>query len=201
MPRKLSLILFIMVGVHVSCKEEKKGEEKAPVVQLPQDQLTSKLTILEDSIRTAWASMLEEDDKKIAYTKRLLDEISYTKKYDVITQTKLMTQCNALKNKRFVGDEVEDSQSIDRYDAATDSLLRGVNALVLSTPDVENYPLVSELTQEVTAMDNNVVVKRIHYDKWASQYNQVVEEQKETLAKLGPPYSEKKKKKLFQLEQ
>jgi hypothetical protein len=201
MSKKIAIALPFLLFLLHACKEEKKKEEKAPIVQVPQDQLLVQLKTLEDSMNVAWTSMIQEDDLKLSYTKRLLEEVSYTKKYDVIGQAKLMEQYKALKGKRFGGQEVTDSESIDRYDAATDSLLKAVNALVSSTPNVENYPLCGELVQEITAMDNNVVLKRIAYDKWALQYNQLLEEQKESLSKLGPPSSEKKKKRLFQLEQ
>lgn len=198
------LFLFFILGMllgTLSCKEEKKQEGEKPVVQLPEDRLKVQLKTLDDSSKAAWNSMIAEDDQKIAYVKRLLEEISYTKQYDAISQAKLMEQCLALKAKRFDESTFLVSANIDKYDAATDSLWRAVSALVIATPNVENYPLCAELVNDITTLDNNVVVRRIAYDKWASEYNRMLSEQKVTLEKLGPPYSELQKKGMFQLEQ
>lgn len=194
-------ITGLLLGSLYSCKEEKRQEGEKPVVQLPEDRLKVQLKTLDDSSKAAWNNMMAEDDKKIAFIKRLLEEVSYTKKYDAITQAKLIEKCKALKAKRFDESTFLVSINIDKYDAATDSLWRETNALVVATPDVENYPLCAELVNDITELDNNVVVRRIAYDKWASEYNRMLAEQKITLEKLGPPYSELQKKGLFQLEQ
>lgn len=182
-----------------SCTESKKEEEKK-VVQLPQDQLLTELKTYQDSAKAAWESMIAEDDQKIAYIKRLLEEVSYTPKYNVVLQAKLMEECKALKSKRYDENTILISENIDKYDAATDSLIKGVNALVIGTPNIESYPLAQELTGDIIRLDNNVVVKRIAYDKWAMRYNKLIEEQKPSLEKLGPEYTKLSKKGVFQLE-
>lgn len=192
-------LLLASLFLAYSCTESKKEEEKK-IVQLPQDQLLVQLNAYQDSAKLAWETMIKEDDQKIAYIKRLLDEVSYTPKYNVVLQGKLMAQCLALKNKRYDENSVALSQNIDKYDAATDSLIKGVNALVIETPNIESYPLAQELTGDIINLDNNVVVRRIAYDKWAIKYNQFIEEQKPSLEKLGPEYGKLPKKGVFQLE-
>ena len=185
----------------ISCKETKKAEEKEKTLtkEVPQDQLEVKVTQLEDSAQTAWNNMIQADDQKIAYTKRLLDEISYTPKYDVVKHAKLVEKTNNLKNKRFNENNFS-SESIDKYDQATDSLLKEVKQLVITTPDIENYPLCNELINDITKLDNDVVMQRVKYDNWAMQYNNLITQHKEELKALGKNENELQEKSTFQLE-
>jgi hypothetical protein len=202
MYRLLAPIAILLSIFVISCKQSRE-QEKTPdvVVQLPQEKVEAKLHILQDSIKMAWADMHKNDSTKMAYVKRLLEEVSYTPKYDVVAQGKLLKKCLALKEMHLDENAISVSANIDRYDAATDSLLKAVTALVVSTPNVENYPLCGQLMSEITALDNNVVMQRIKHDGFAQQYNQVLTEQKETLQKMGPSFAELKPKSYFSLEQ
>ncbi|MBC7390427.1 MAG: hypothetical protein H7329_14520 [Opitutaceae bacterium] len=193
----LASLLFIS-----SCKETKKEEKTEnkdkPKTEFPQDQLQVKVNQLEDSSQAAWKFMIEADDQKIAYTKRLLDEISYTPKYNIIKHAKLVEKCAKLKAKRYDTANFS-SEKIDKYDIATDSLLKEVKALVLSTPNVENYPLCSELLNDISALDNDVVMHRVKYDNWAMQFNKILADHNEELKSLGQPYDNLHPKGTFQL--
>ncbi len=187
-----------------SCKEtgkkNKSEKDSVPKTEAPQDQLKVKVDQLEDSSNAAWKFMIEADDQKIAYTKRLLDEISYTPKYNVVKHAKLMEKCTKLKAKRYDMANFN-SEKIDKYDQATDSLLKEVKALVLSTPNVENYPLCSELLNDISALDNDVVMHRVKYDNWAMQFNKILANHNEELKTLGKPYDNLQPKGTFQLEE
>jgi len=199
MKAKVLSLVGIVAMLVFSCKESPKEEKKETVVALPQEQLKAKITMIGDSVKGAWMFMMEADDQKIAFVKRLLDEISYTPKYDIVAHAKLIDKCKALKAKRFDENSMSNSVSIDKYDAATDSLLREVKALVLSTPNVENYPLCGQLLNDITALDNDVVMHRVKYDNWAMEYNKVLDERKEEIAKLDTTYLNLTKKSTFQL--
>ncbi len=49
--------------------------------------------------------------------------------------------------------------------------MRSVYQLAAATPNVERYPLVNELIGDINALDNQVVVYRANYDRWAKKYN------------------------------
>jgi len=200
---KTKFISFVFIGFFAlnACKEAQKEEKKETIKQLPKDQLLAKITMFQDSAKLAWKMMMEADDQKIAFVKRLLDEVSYTPKYDVLKHEMLMKECLALKEKRFDENTFVISSNIDNYDIATDHLLKEVKKLVLSTPNVENYPLCSELLSDISALDNDVIMHRVRYDGWAQDYNQLLIEQKDSLAKMGGAYARLQKKSLFQLEQ
>lgn len=199
MNAKILSVVAILAFFTYSCKDTPKEEKKETKVAIPQEQLIAKITMMSDSVKGAWTFMMEADDQKIAFVKRLLDEISYTPKYDIVKHAKLLEKCQALKAKRFDETSMSNSVSIDKYDAATDSLLREVKALVMSTPNVENYPLCGQLLNDITALDNDVVMHRVKYDNWAMEYNKVLDERKEEIAKLGATYANLPKKSTFQL--
>ena len=188
----MSVIVF-------SCKESVKEEKKETKVVLPQEQLQAKITMIGDSVQGAWIFMMEADDQKIMFVKRLLDEISYTKKFDIVAHAKLVDKCNALKSKRFDEGTMANSVSIDKYDAATDSLLREVKALVIATPNVESYPLCGQLLTDISALDNDVIMHRVKYDNWVMEFNKVLDEHKDEIETLGDSFSNLKKKSTFQL--
>lgn len=198
--RNLLPILFAVI-LMIACKETRKEnkEETEIKTEMPQDQLQVKVNQLDDSAQLAWKFMIEADDQKIAFTKRLLDEVSYTPKYNVVKHAKLMEQCLELKAKRYDTTNLS-SEKIDKYDAATDSLLKQVKALVISTPNVENYPLCGELLNDISALDNDVVMHRVKYDNWAMQYNTILEQHNEELKSLGKPYADLQPKGTFQLD-
>ncbi len=191
----IALSLFVF-----SCKESPKEEVKEEKKAIPQGQVQADISIFQDSASFAWKNMTEADDQKIAFTKRLLDEISYMPKYDIMKHTKLMEMCKALKAKRYSEEGILVSASIDQYDASTDSLLSAVKVFVVATPNVENYPLVNDLLKDITALENDVVTHRVVYDSWVQRYNQLLDEQKDALASFGEPYASLKKKGMFQLE-
>ena len=199
MKTKISVLIALVTIIVFSCKESAKEEKKEAKEVLPQEQLQAKITMIGDSVQGAWAFMMEADDQKIMFVKRLLDEISYTKKFDIVVHAKLVEKCNALKSKRFDENTMSNSISIDKYDAATDSLLREVKALVLATPNVESYPLCGQLLTDINALDNDVVMHRVKYDNWVMEFNKVLDEHKDEIKTLGDPYSNLKKKSTFQL--
>jgi len=202
MTARILLFTFASFVLICSCKETSKEDKPETVskqaTEAPQDQLQVRVNLLEDSAQAAWKFMIEADDQKIAYTKRLLDEISYTPKYNVIKHAKLVEKCAKLKAKRYDMANFS-SERIDKYDTATDSLLKEVKALVLSTPNVENYPLCSELLNDISALDNDVVMHRVKYDNWAMQLNKILADHSEELKSLCKPYDNLQPKGTFQL--
>lgn len=199
MKSKIVVLLALMSIVVFSCKESVKEEKKETKEALPQEQLQAKITMIGDSVQGAWKFMMDADDQKIMFVKRLLDEISYTKKFDIVAHAKLVEKCKVLKSKRFDENTMSNSTSIDSYDAATDSLLREVKALVMATPNVESYPLCGQLLTDISALDNDVVMHRVKYDNWVMEFNKVLDERKDEIKTLGEPYSNLKKKSTFQL--
>jgi hypothetical protein len=119
--------------------------------------------------------MIESDDKKLLLVKRLIEEISYTPQPDPIKIEKLKQYQAKVKSNRYTLNNLTEPDNIDKYDRSTDTLLRSVYQLAAATPNVERYPLVNELIGDINALDNQVVVYRANYDRWAKKYNAYLE--------------------------
>ncbi len=140
---------------------------------------------LQDSVSVSWQNMIKSDDQKISDIKRLLDEVSYTKKYNLFLHDSLLQMHKILLLKRYTQRSMGESKLIDVYDNATDSIVKGVFRLVKTTPSIEQYPMAVNLMEEIIAADNNVVLYRVKYDNWAKTYNVFVDRNKEKLEKIN----------------
>jgi len=140
---------------------------------------------LQDSVNVSWQNMIKSDDQKISDIKRLLDEVSYTKKYNLFLHDSLLQLHKTLSLKRYTQRSMSESKLIDAYDNATDSIVKGVFRLVKTTPSIAQYPMAVNLMEEIIAADNNVVIYRVKYDNWAKTYNIFVNRNKEKLTKIN----------------
>ncbi|HEX8548441.1 MAG TPA: LemA family protein [Cytophagaceae bacterium] len=191
--KKLYYLIIAVLFLAASCERK----NKAVVSNKKVEKVKQELDLLTDSLNGSWKTMIASDDDKIAAVKRLLEEISYTKKYDVLSLDSLKSLQEKLPSKRYTQENVIESQKIDAYDLATDSLLKRTFRLVNSTPDIENHPLAKTLAEDIIEADNKVVVFRARYDRWAKEYNTYIEKHEKQREKLGPPYNSYTKKGLF----
>jgi hypothetical protein len=123
-----------------------------------------------------WRIMMEEDDKKLFYMKRLLQEVSYADEYDSLKYAELMGRLESLKASRYDEKSMANSSLIDQYDSLTIDLVPEIEQYARALPDFSKYPLMQELIDEINEMDNNVLFKRVDYDNAAEQYNALVNE-------------------------
>lgn len=177
--------LTIIVGIFClwSCTQNSNNTDKK------NSKTTQKLSLeyqsLQDSVNGSWQNMIKSDDQKISDIKRLLDEVSYTKKYNLFLHDSLLQMHKILSQKRYTQPSMSDSKLIDAYDNATDSIVKGVFRLVKTTPSIAQYPMAINLMEDIIAADNNVVLYRVKYDNWAKTYNIFVDRNKEKLTKIN----------------
>jgi hypothetical protein len=177
-----------------SCeKKENKGEEALT----KSDKIKSEIDLLRDSMQHSWQLMTISDEQKLKDIKRLLDEVSYTSKYNVVLHDSLLNFYQQLLLKRYNDVTMQYPDKIDAYDRATDSLLKATFRHVASTPEIERHPLAQTLIDDIMEADNNLVVYRARYDRWVKEYNNYLEKHMTKLKKLGPPYDSLVKKPMF----
>jgi len=141
----------------------------------------------------SWDSMIIEDDKKIKYMGRILDEIteiSYQISYDEIKLSKIRKEIQSLAGMRFELDELSHSELIDTYDAATDSAIQHLVYFITETPQAPEIPLVSELIYDVRSFDRNVLRRRNDFDDITLALNELIGNNKKGLKALGAQYAE-----------
>ncbi len=157
----------------------------------------SRMIVLSDSLQNNWQRMSESDQRKMASIRRLLDEISYTPKFNSLRQRQLLQLHEKAKTLQFDVEGMKNSEAIDKYDAAQDSLVNSTLNLAAETPDAGNYPLINELTSDIQQEHNKTILFRIRHDEFARDINKLMIENKN----LSPaaPYNNLTKIPLFSL--
>lgn len=150
-----------------------------------------------DSMNYAWELIIKADDQKISDLKRLLLEISYTDKYDVMAHDSLLRLTELLPSKRYQLESMTSDQ-INYYDAETDKVINAVRELAGRTPGIENHDIVPKLLNDIISANGDILIQqRRKYDESATQYNNYLEQNKEAIQNAGTPYNSLKKKELF----
>lgn len=208
MKKKIVFGWMMAIGVVItlnSCDTKPKIEEKpaTPVSVLSADSLKIQADAVNDSLDLAWKKMERNDSTILADMKRLLQEVSYTPKHDIIKLKQLEQKLATLQTKLYTKESMADSRAIDNYDSASDSLVSDLAVFASSTPQIEKYTLIKELLNEISVANSaqTVATNRAHYDNWAKEYNKIVIENADGLKKLGEPYASMKVKPLFAIAQ
>ncbi len=195
--KKIYLFIPILfLTVLISC-EEKKGPSTTDSTQVLSPD-TSKnplgsLTALRDSADKAWNLMIASDDQKIDDMARLLQEISYCKKYNAMLLDSLTDVVKTLKDKRYKQLTME-SAEIDQYDELTNKVIARVKYLARTTDELKSHPIAETLYNDIAKADNDVALYRSLYDRFALEYNSYLEANK---ANLGEKANELKKLPVF----
>lgn len=132
--------------------------------------LEQQFVALRDTVNSRWQAMIADDDEKILYTKRLLQELALVPRIDPVRLKQIEAANEKLKNRRYQQMTLV-SDSIDAYDNAQNMVLGQVLALAGQNPDPDRYHMVGELAQEIQAHDERVIKYRIAYDQAANAYN------------------------------
>ena len=187
----LHILLFVVAGCG-----NKTNKTKALVADI--DSVKMILVQLEDSTSKTWEVMIGEDDQKIAYLKRLIDEVSYTRIYDQSAYDSLSTAIESLKTMRYDQRSMSDSKKIDLYDSATAGVVNKVIIFAQGHPNFEDYPIMEELINGILAADSRVIYRRVDYDNIAMEYNQFIDSYGGMIRESGNAVSAKP---LFQLSE
>jgi len=145
------------------------------------DSLIMKIEILEDSIDRAWQTMIEDDDEKHQFMKRLLLEVSYTNMFDKKRYAELNQMVDDLKDMRYTRATMRNSDLIDQYDSATFEVSRQVIEFALDHPSYEKYPLMAELIDDINNKNGMILIYRVHYDGFAIEKNHLIMDHREKL--------------------
>jgi hypothetical protein len=125
-------------------------------------------------------------------------EISYTNLYDKEEIDSLMAKIEALRAMRYDKNTLSDSDRIDRYDSATFRLTSEVIQTALDHPRYDDFPLMEELIDDINFKNDMILIHRIHYDGFAMELNQYIDENRQWLEK-APGNVEMAERPLFRL--
>lgn len=204
MKRRILICFAVMLTVFYSCKNEgtkTKEAHKTAVAVKTDANLKAEIDMLSDTLQTRWNEMIRSDEEKIADIQRLLQEISYTPAFDEKQVKTLAEASKRLSAKRYDRRSMADSDKIDAYDMAQDSVLKPLYALTLATPAIDNYPLAAKLVTDIQERDNDVVIYRSRYDMVAKELNSYIRNYGEQLKRLGAPYDTLRELPLFEIKE
>lgn len=165
----------------VACSDKKPTEstqQTSEAVKAPS--ISGQASILNNSVDSAWHEVIQLDSQKFANIKRLIEEISYCKKYDekgVAKALKLTAEVSAMQ---YTQANLSDSL-ITVYDTKTDELIRFVRNLKGNTAEITQHPLADQLENEITEADNQLVNYRSRYDVLANEFNSFLDKNKEAI--------------------
>ena len=199
--KKLSFFTLLLTSLILfSCQEKKNAgsnNDTTSTNKIEGSQLEIQYKALSDSTEKAWEIMIKSDDQKIADLTRLLQEITYCKKYNVLLHDSLAEAVGKLSAQRYDQKIMASSEKIDLYDDITNKIIRRVFFLARTTEELSAHPIAETLSRDIISADNDVVRYRRLYDQWAMQYNSFITQHKSELDALGNPYENLNKKALF----
>ncbi|MFN3402830.1 MAG: hypothetical protein ACK40G_01970 [Cytophagaceae bacterium] len=187
-----TIVTLCVILFYYSCQEKKSN-----AVITDADSLKTSFSKLKDTVNQKWNNLILSDDQKFSDIKRLLDEISYSGKFDLRLHDSLTKVLPEVLAKRYTPENLT-VKRIEDYDMETDRYIQKVLELAAKAPNLPNHPLAQELINDINEANVNTLIKlRINYDRWAQVYNIFIEENKSQLEKIGIPADSLKKKALF----
>ncbi|NVO31187.1 hypothetical protein [Hymenobacter lapidiphilus] len=173
----------------------------APIDPASVQAVKVQLNILRDTVAARWSEMQLSDDDKQRNTKQLLRELSGLPGTDRVVLARLQYANDRLPARRYTQQSMADSDLIDAYDTAQDSLLRAVYGLVPvpTSPTVEATPVLM-LTGQIQEADAELVGFRTRYDQAAMRFNNYLQLHQNELRQLGGKYADLQPLPLFTLQ-
>ncbi|WP_426492494.1 hypothetical protein [Hymenobacter sp. 102] len=156
------------------------------------------LDILQDSVDARWNEMQASDDAKQRTTRQLLRELTAQPAANRPQLARLQYANDRLPRLRYSRQTMAESARIDAYDAAQDSLLRVVYALVPT--QTESGSVVAQLTAQIQTADTDLVSYRVRYDEAATRFNNYLQVHASELQQLGGRYAKLTPLPLFTLQ-
>jgi hypothetical protein len=175
------LVLGLLAVYLLSCDSGKTSVDGKGA-----DSLMIKYQALTDSVDANWNIMIADDDDKHVLMKRLLLEVSYTSNFDKAKFQELTSLVDELQTMRYDQHSMRDSDLIDLYDSATWNLTDQIIRFAREHPRYVDYPLMEELIDDINAMNNYVLMHRIHSDAWVKELNAFKERNAEKLIDENP---------------
>jgi GTPase SAR1 family protein len=195
--RRITLIIAmgIVASFIISCSNPKPEvtSEKTPEIHIIEPNVLAQIETLNDSVNHSWDALIQLDIQKFANIKRLVEEISYCKKYNEKGVEKALKLNKEVIAMMYTQENLSDS-IITLYDTKTDDLIRVVRNLKTGTEEIAQHPLADQLENEIMEADALLVNYRNKYDQIANEYNSFLDKNKEAIVSKSPEktYSRKR---------
>ncbi|WP_181304139.1 hypothetical protein [Rufibacter sp. XAAS-G3-1] len=160
------------------------------------EQLKQKLTVLSDTLTGKWNVMMRSDSMKTEQMEEMLAAIP-PGAIEAQKRADLQQAIRRLQTLRYDRNSVRDSDRIDAYDAAQDSVWNALRAF-LPADGPTGVALVDSLNQSISEHQTQTIFYRGRYDQTAKELNTLLRRYKKQVPKLGKPYDTLQPAPLFQ---
>lgn len=193
------IIIFAIVGVSyqlVSCSEKKAEQEKS--VYTKTDSLTECYLSMQDTLVSIWNTMIHDDNHKIKVMNALLHELKICGQFDAEILTALQLRLDQLPNIRYTIITMQNPNSVEEYDFASNSLVTELIALAETHKGYAYNKALQHMVEQIQEADSRVENYRLDYDEMATQYNLFIEKNWDQLTD-ATANNKMTKKPLFQM--
>lgn len=190
-------ICFISaLGAGSGCVQQKTNE-KSTSFSLT-DSLTEVYLNLQDSIVTSWNLMINDDNKKIKGMHDLVHELQVTGKFDADKLKALDHRIDQLKRIRYTPKSMANSDVVDEYDFASNSLVTELVVLAESHSAYAYNTTMQSLVEEIRTAEQRIENYRATYDAVVNHYNKFILVNKQHMKEIDNSNTIEKKP-LFQM--
>lgn len=148
------------------------------------DSLTDTYLLLKDSMLNTWNRMMYDDNKRIKTMKAILHELKVTRETDDELWQSLDYRIDQLHRIRFTQKTMTNTDVVEEYDFASNSLVTEISALAESIPSYAYNSTLQQLVERLRLADQRIEVHRADYDAAAQAYNQFIEANKPILKEI-----------------
>src|SRR6187402_1106473 len=172
--KKIIFLLGIVAFLY-SCDEKTNKNVIGGSITQTADiaKIKSNLQLFEDSVKTAWKELDVVDSSKVANIERLVKEVSYVRGPLVPNEFKAVSaKLSEAKAQKLTYDKMSDVSALANYDIVSDTLLSKTLDLTVKLKKQRKVNMiVDELTADIQAKDDLILLRRISYDNSAKAYN------------------------------
>ncbi len=195
------LIVMCLSGLLAfSCKKADRSTTSTANEE-PSNALQVQADNLRDSVEVHWVRLIESDDRKLDNVERVLREMSSYPYYDRGRIAELRDLQGRMRQIRYDRQTLASDERIDRYDAASDSLMYGLMQLYRSVDQADKYSSIEALINDIKSADDSTIIYRVHYDKYAKELNEFTSTHNSSLQQMGSPYANIPRQHTFQLSE
>ncbi len=188
---KQSILVFWALALLSSCTDG--GKEKAAL------ELEQRYLEVTDSAIVAFDSVAANDQRKFFLIKRIIEDVEYqmiVESQRIEEAKKALQEVQALE---YSMESISVSSKIDEYDLASEKAVRAALDIVMQIKDIERYPGILEMEQEIRELNTRVLTVRVYYDDFAKSSIYLLRELKAGKGKTAEKYKETKELPIFQL--
>ncbi|KAA6437724.1 hypothetical protein ACD591_15080 [Rufibacter glacialis] len=160
------------------------------------EQLKQELAVLSDTLAGKWNVMMWSDSIKTQQMEEILAAIPPAA-LGSTQRAQLQHALRRLQTLRYDRTSVRDSDRIDAYDQAQDSVWNAIRAFLPETGPT-GIARVDSLNESITAHHSETVFYRGRYDQTAKELNTLLRRYKGQIPQLGKPYDTLQPAPLFQ---